>query len=304
MSEQPPVDRRKQVQDELRRLKLKRTQVDDRDIKAVVTQAIKDREEELIALGGPTPEAAVEPEELPPPPTDTEKADAEKLVQQARVEKMRGNSAKVAELIDQAARTAPGSSELQEMLGDELVDGRRFRDALAKYDMARRLDPKNLSADKKHADLVYKTKAGPAGLELSYLDEAENAIATKWAGIFSLVIPGAGQCMLGNWVNGLINLAISVSMTVWIIVQNQDFEQLIRTIAGRGSRPYSDAILIPIVVGVIAWIYGWGSCFARAKRERIPYFGDLTNSSPATEAVTKAKERPMPPMEGGNLPFE
>ena len=284
-------DRLKDIEAELKRLRAKASEVDDKDIKSALQLKIDALETERVSAGAPSA-AEPEPEVLPSPPTPEQQADADKLVAQARVEKMRGNGERASELLRQAVSVAPGSSTVVELLADELVGQRKYREALDKYDLARRLDPKNAGADKKHADLVFQTRAHAASANLMIAEQASLATSSKIATMFACLLPGSGQLVMQRYALGAFYMVTWILMIVWLGVMKSDFAGVLILIGlhVRGAKAdFSPVVFIPISVAALIHIAGIVGTKSGSSRE-----------AAFMAHMTKA-DRPTPPV---NLPFE
>jgi tetratricopeptide (TPR) repeat protein len=288
-----PIDPRKKLEAELKRLRAKRKEESDRDLRAALDLAISAREQELESLGGPAEDQAGAQEavlvELPEAPTPEALAQAEKLLQQARLEARREHTTRAAELLDEAVRIAPGSSSVQEMVGDGFLEQKQTQEALARYDLARRIDPKNLSADRKHAELVYRTKARAATAELSLEFERDQmASNAQRAAFFSLFLPGSGQIVLGERFYGGGLLAAWTFCVFWVLLWKDDVAGLLGAIGihvGKHEAPHPNyGVLLPILAALFIHVISVFSAAAEGNRAQKP-----------------AVAHPEPPV---NLPFE
>ncbi|HLK14027.1 MAG TPA: tetratricopeptide repeat protein [Fimbriimonadaceae bacterium] len=282
---------------DLKRLQVKHDAVTDNDLKSALALSIQGLKERLSKLK--VEEAQAPPEPLAAPPTLEEKEQADRLIQQARVEKMRGNAKGVSDLLAEASRIAPGSAEVLELLGDELADQRKFDEAIATYDKARKLDPKNVNVDKKHANLVFQSKAVGASAVMSIAEMEAMAASNKWAQFLS-VIPGLGQIALTRYAKGATIFGIWFTMILWLFFRHRDLEGLLHSIAAQlGWHPhgadnqFSMGILVPILVALVTHAYAVFDYGATARQTM--FFGGSVGGG-------KHKiDRPAPPV---NLPFE
>lgn len=111
-SQSPPPDEYRKLRQELSRLRAKLLESKDSDIRAVlqlridqiVAEIPRDALIEPKVFAEPEPEAAAEVEQAEIPSATKEQLDeADKLIRQARVEKMRGNASKSTDLLKSAA---------------------------------------------------------------------------------------------------------------------------------------------------------------------------------------------------------
>ncbi|MHB8635089.1 MAG: hypothetical protein ACYC96_01295 [Fimbriimonadaceae bacterium] len=283
---QDPAHTRAQIELELKRLRAKHDAVGDADLQSALALSIEGLKARLKQL---EVYIASEPEVLPEPPTPEQKEAADKLVQQARVEKMRGNARGVADLLAEASQVAPGSAEVLELLADEFAEQRKFEEAIATYDKARKLDPKNVNVDRKHANLVFHAKAVGASAAMSIAEHEALATDGNKASLFSVVLPGAGQFVLGKYGNGSFYFGLWASMIIWLLLKKADVLGLLSAIgihAKGANAQFNVVIAVPIAVAAITHVASVLNCRSAGRHGMRP----------------KVKiDRPAPPV---NLPFE
>lgn len=214
----------------------------------------------------PEPETpAVEPEkELPPPPTAEEMEKAEGLIRQANLAKIRGDKSLFERLIQEAAQVAPGSSRVQEALGDAFVERRQLKHAREAFEVAVQLDPNNASAERKFGEAVLSMQLA---LDPMFATIApDDSFASGKAGlILSFMIPGMGQIvaeetkkgsiMLGGWLIGLVSaFAIPQGMAGLSSLFNSQ---------GPAFKPI---VLLPLTVSAACWLWSIGDSGSRNKR--------------------------------------
>lgn len=223
--------------------------------------------------------------ENPEPPTPEAMATAEKLVQQARVEKMRGNSQEVRRLLEQAVQTAPGSPTVLEMVGDDFAERKQSGRALAYYRRAAKLDPKNVNLERKVAlsalgmnAVTAEAQAMPGGPD----DSAIPMASRKAALVISLFLPGLGHVVLGEKVKGGILIAIWCLSLAWVILMSGDMAKLIASFSG-GRSQANMIVVVPLFLMVAV------------------YLGSLMSLKAPEETLRVPADRPRPPVD---LPFE
>src|SRR5579859_7843041 len=121
------------IKAEIQRLKAKQSAVDDEDIRLALQGRIDALETQL--------KSAAKQEEQPESPelpkaTPDQLTKADQLIRQARVEKMRNNSARALALMKEAAEVAPSAPAVLEAYGDDLAERRQFKEAMATYKLA------------------------------------------------------------------------------------------------------------------------------------------------------------------------
>ncbi|MBC8065924.1 MAG: hypothetical protein H7Y17_13910 [Chlorobia bacterium] len=225
----------------------------------------------------------------PEPPTPEQMLAAEKLIQQARVEKMRGNKQEVRNLLEEAVRTAPGSPTVLEMLGDDHSERKQIGKALAYYRRAAKLDPKNVNLERKVAMSALgvdatssrdqQMKSGMGG----GLDDSAIPMASRRAALLiSLFLPGLGHVVVGKVTRGWITLGVWCLCLAWVILMGGDVAKLGAMIAG-GRSQANMVVVLPLLVMVVL------------------YIATLVDFKGEPETARVSVDRPRPPV---NLPFE
>lgn len=223
--------------------------------------------------------------ENPEPPTPEQMDAAEKLIQQARVEKMRGNRVQVQTLLEQAAREAPGSPSVLEMIGDDFAERKQLGKALAYYRRAAKLDLKNVNLERKVAMSALGVDAsGASANPMTGLDDSAIPMASRRAAlILSVFFPGLGHIVAGKTTRGWVTLAVWCACLAWVILMGGDVAKLGAIIAGGASKP-NYLVVVPILVMVVTFFWT---------------IADLSGGK--EESIRLPSERPRPPV---NLPFE
>lgn len=283
------------VRAEIRRLKVKQQNTLDPDIRAALALKIEQLQATLppdpvvdppadpVPVTEPTPATQPAPEEAPveepapPAATPEQLAQADNLVRQARVEKMRGNRQRSTELLQQAAAAAPGAPALLEALGDDLMDRRQIKDARDAYAKALKLDPKNVGLERKYAELVLRL-SGMGSIEdqlrmnLSdspLLSPGETLASARSATLLSFFVPGAGQFVLGQNTKGAFILGGWLLMVFWIFLLREDLKGLLAMVgipsASGPSRPGSLLVMVPIFAAAALHLASLFMCASLAK---------------------------------------
>ncbi len=211
--------------------------------------------------------------------------EAENLIRQARVATMRGDRVQAGSLLEQAARLAPGSATVQEALGDEMSEQKRYKQALDHYDKAKKAAPGNVSLEKKHADAAYHVFAA-GQVYMSPISAAETAASAKAAVVLSLLFPGLGQIVSGRVVTGIVQMAGWLAS--WVALYLVGFENLTIGVGLQKARPGQEANMLAFVFLATAVLFHLAAIFDAASR--VDSLGRV-----------KRPERPVPP---ADLPFE
>lgn len=220
-------------------------------------------------------------ETVPTPANSTASIEeAENLLRRAKVSQMRGNKQEAFELIQQAAKAAPQSSAVLEALGDELAAQRKNAEAKAMYLRAHQADPKNVSAERKHAEMVFSTQVRT--MDLTKYADSEIMASSKTAAILSLFLPGLGQFVLSETVKGICYMVAAVGG--WVLATQLGMLHLFASVAGRTPKDVHPAAFVCAALAIMTHIVASVDASSRGK--------SLSKNKP---------QRPEPP---ANLPFE
>lgn len=245
----PVPDGRAKLEAELARIRSKRAAESDPDIAKALDVRIDDlvRQISLIKPKEAEPEAD---DEIPdfPPATPEQEAQAEALIRQARVAKMRGQTQDARKLLDQAYESAPGSVAVVETLADECAESGQRDKAIKLLKAAMKLNPGNTGLEKKHAAMVFQFKARiEAEMMSSEFMRAEVKENARMAGWWSLILPGLGQIMMNEIPLGISFILAYVSAGIWLIGSVNGFQTPV-TAQSHGLLTGSMRIIAPAVV--------------------------------------------------------
>jgi hypothetical protein len=244
-----------QLRAELLRLKIKRSETEDLDIRKALEERIT-----MLATQIATLKAAAPPEEIEipiEPATPEQIAQADQLIREARVQKMRKNLQASTDLLKKASEIAPGAPAVLEALGDDLMERRRLNEAAKAYKQAVRFDPTNVGLERKYAMAVMgMSHAGSIEEQLranlSGDGPSDSMVSPKAAMILNLFVPGLGQVVLGRPV-GYALIAVWVVCLVWVNFRIQDVYLLMGTVSGSTKTP-NLTVLIPLFIMAVIFI--------------------------------------------------
>lgn len=151
------------------------------------------------------------------PPTKEQIEQAEGLIRQAQVAKMRGESAKASRLMEEAAKAAPNAPAVLEVLGDAYMEKRAYANAAAVYKRAHTIQPDNAGIERKYAEAVLSEKTGADPGALLGNDVGTYA-SGKSAILISVVMPGVGHMVAGRIPTGIAFLVAFFLLTVAAVI--------------------------------------------------------------------------------------
>ena len=223
----------------------------------------------------PEKKPAKKPPELPKKPSEEALAEAERLLQEASLAKIRGNGSVAERLTDEAAEKAPGAAAVQAALGDILWDRQQYSKARDRYHIAHLLEPSNAGYETRWAESFTSLAGGPSGGTASYA-------SAKTGAVLSFMVPGLGQIVLGEVRLGLTMLGLWAGGWTWAFFVPNGLSGLPHAFGFNAKVDTFNAIvLLPLAIATLAWLWSLTSAGSRAKAFK-----------------RKSIERPIPPGEG------
>lgn len=205
-----------------------------------------------------------EDEPLPPPPSPEELEKAERLIRESRLQKMRGNKTVAGKLLEEAHDVAPGSVVVIEAIADDLVERRQTKAATELYKKALRIDPKNVSVERKYAECILGTMRYDDMMIRSDLDAATG----KSAVLLSVLVPGLGQIVSGNTRLGLGLMAgwLGGWGIAWLIPDGlKGVLGLFGVKSGGAAVEFNGVVMIPLLLAAVCHL--WAIFEAASKSE-------------------------------------
>lgn len=224
-------------------------------------------------------EVAEEAPELPEKPSDQELEEAERLLQQASLAKIRGSDSLAERLTDEAAEKAPGSAAVQAALGDVLWGRKQYKKARDKYRTAHQLEPDNASYETQWAESLLGSAGDPENRGKS---RAEVYASAKTGAVLSFIVPGLGQIVMGEVGTGTAMIVLWAGGWTWALLVPNGLSGLPH-VFGLNAQvdTFNAMVLVPIAIVTVTWLWSLTSAGSRAKSFQ-----------------PKDIERPVPPGEG------
>jgi tetratricopeptide (TPR) repeat protein len=219
--------------------------------------------------------------ELPPPPTPEQLTEAERLLQQASLARIRQQGSVAEKFLKEAAEAAPGSAAVQAALGDELWRRSQFSKAREAYKMAHRIEPLNAAYETKWAESI----VGSGGDPLAQISGLGDSYASaKSAGCLSMILPGLGQIVMGDKNKGIALIVVYVVAWTWAVFTPNGLAGIPAAIGFRQEvhvKEFNALVLLPLAVVAVTWLSAV-----------------LSLSSQMKVKAPRNIERPKPPGEG------
>ncbi|MBS1708072.1 MAG: hypothetical protein JSS65_05045 [Armatimonadetes bacterium] len=188
-------------------------------------------------------------------PTTPEAAeDAERILRQANLARVRGDNSMADKLLQEAMSVAPGSVAVLEAVGDDYVHRKQWRKAFEVYEMAHKAEPTNISVERKYGEMVLKVKLAVDPFMMSASDVGTMA-SGKAAMLLSVFLPGVGQMVLGHYVKGGVMLGGWVLGWLGFLSDPSGFKGLMTMIGmAKGATPGPLALpSLALAVGFHLW---------------------------------------------------
>ncbi len=201
-----------------------------------------------------TEEVAPEEEPEPDAPVTYDQVTldkVDKLLQRYRLESARGNREIGTQYLKEAQALAPKASVVLEVLGDDAADRRQVKDAIEFYRRAKEADTKNASADKKHADLVFRTQAVSASIGMT---EFENVASSRSATMLSIFVPGLGHMVTGQVAKGAGYTLVWVGAIIWFVLTPGGIQGIVAMVSNRSEPKLNMVVFIPMFLGLVTWL--------------------------------------------------
>lgn len=213
----------------------------------------------------PVEAPAAESEQLPPPPTAEDLEKSDHLIRQANLAKIRGDKVAFEKLIEEAAQVSPGSSAVQEAVGDAYLERRQVRKAKEAFQMAVKLDSSNASAERKFGEAVLSIQLA---LDPMFGREPsdESLASGKAAVLLSFLIPGLGQIVGGETSKGSAFLITWLVGVIGAIIVPGGLAGFM-TLFGMRGPVFNPVVLLPLFLAATAWMWAIGDAGGKAKRQ-------------------------------------
>ncbi len=137
-----------------------------------------------------------------------------------------------------------------ECQADELLRAGKRNEAMETYKIAFTLDKRNVSAERKHANLVFSSKASAISLSMSV---GESLASAKSATILCTFLPGLGQMVSGQMVKGGAFAGIWICLMAAIILIPNGMSGIVGTVSGK-ARDVNPAIFLVLGGAFVVWI--------------------------------------------------
>lgn len=169
---------------------------------------------------------------------------AERMLREANLARVRGNATVADRLLKEAAELAPNTPSVLAALGDDMVARGQFRRAKEFFGRAHKLDPSNAVIENKFGEMVLK-------VDLHIDPFAHNQEFDSFArpGILmflSAILPGTGQMIVERYVKGGIMLAIFAACMGGIAMLPGGFKLIGTLFTGKGEYDPMAAILLGV----------------------------------------------------------
>lgn len=186
--------------------------------------------------------------------TPQESQQADRLLRDANIARKRENYREAEAKCKEALKLIPKEASALEFLGDLYQDLAKVDEAMAAYKRATLADPRRATAERKYADLLMRQEHWEiVGADI------EAAPQKRWmAPTLSLLLPGAGQAVNGQWVKGLIVLALAVLCIFGYTSQNTSDTSSTGTSSAASTRQSKTSKRVPMNTGAMFSLVAFG----------------------------------------------
>ena len=212
----------------------------------------------------PEPEErpASEEPELPDKPSEQELEEAERLLREASLAKIRGHGSVAERLTEEAAEKAPGSAAVQAALGDLLWGRKQYKKARDKYHTAHLLEPDNAGYETKWAESLLGSSGDPERAK----SRAEVYASAKTGAVLSFIVPGLGQIVMGEVGTGITMMALWFGGWSWVLLVPNGLSGIPHALGLNAKVDMFNAtVLIPVAIVACVWLWSLTSASSRAK---------------------------------------
>jgi len=189
------------------------------------------------------------------------RAERDRLLSDANVARLRGDFVAMEKAYRDVIALIGEDGEIVELLGDALNGRGKGAEARDCYQKAGELQPGRASAEIKYARLVLELAEAERVIQANLM-ELENPSAhvrakrhVAGSSILSILFPGLGQLVNGEYIKGGIVLGVFVLSLTIIALQTDQLARLFRTVLGRAA-PAEGAgqgiAWVPLLFGIIA----------------------------------------------------
>lgn len=196
--------------------------------------------------------------------TDDQKDRLEQLNRELQVYRRRNDTAHVKAILEQMREIDPNSSAVWEAFGDEAANQKDWKSARDAYKKAFEADPKNTSAERKHAEMVANVEL--PGIELPNTSEFEAASSGMVGVLLSAFLPGLGQVVTGFPQKGAVMMAIYLVSWFLVFLVPNGFSGLMSLLGAARGVAFNGVVLIPLLIATVTWVVSLADASATAKK--------------------------------------
>lgn len=191
--------------------------------------------------------------------------EAENLIRQSRLAKMRGNRNEADQLLQKAMETAPNAPDVLAAIGDDYMERRQIKKAVEVYGLAVKAAPGNIAIERKHAEAVLAAQGIADPFTMMEQADAASMASGKAAMVLSIFLPGVGQMVIGQvWKGVAMLIGVVLGWAVTLSLPN-GLGELLKSM----SRPADPNPLIFLTLPVAVGSHLWSMFDAAATSKRL-----------------------------------
>jgi hypothetical protein len=189
-------------------------------------------------------------------------------IRKLQLAKKRGDVNLIASILKELHEVAPGSSLVTEIEGDDLIERGQRALARLKYDRARKLDPKNISADRKFAETVFAMDASQITALTGNMSDLERVAIAKAHLTQSFLLPGLGQIFKGEMQRGLFMMGGYIIALFWLLLIPNGLVGLLDLfgMSQKTHAAFNGIVFIPLFLMAVFWIWSIADASTEVKK--------------------------------------
>lgn len=216
----------------------------------------------------PFPPVRPAPSARPNPAADEQIA---RLLTTASIQMRRGQTADAEKAVQEILTRQPGDAAAHELLGDIRLARGDFDGAGAAFKQALEIEPRRATAEAKlaratlrqtEAQRIKDTGLAYAGAETHLVGEGASGKSSRLPLVGSLLLPGLGQMVNGQFVKGGVIMAVYF---VGLALLSPHAADLAHVFVPRHSRPASPLLWLSLALLLADWIYAVADAARRSR---------------------------------------
>lgn len=197
--------------------------------------------------------------------TPAQEAELERIIREARVAKMRGESQRAGDLMEQAIQVAPESPQVHALIGDDLMERMQYAKAVDAYAQARELAPDNVAIETKHAEAILAQQGMSDPFAIA--SEGVDSYASGMSAVFlTIIVSGLGHYVLGMKGKGVTFFLTTIGGWIFALLIPQGLERVPNLVRGGPEPNY--LVFLPLGIALLSHLWALFDVSAIAKQHK------------------------------------